>query len=115
MGGALGFCIGEEHVKMMALNGGKLQKKTNKQTKRKEKLSKKTRKGNLKNSISIVQIVKSKSQVLRILIYTRLKINKKNKSLYKFPVPQHVSFRKYSNLNFRVFTGCDTKIGILSR
>ena len=77
MGGALGFCIGEEHVKMMALNGGKLQKKTNEQTKRKEKLSKKTRKGNLKNSISIVQIVKSKSQVLRSLIYTRLKINKK--------------------------------------
>ena len=38
-----------------------------------------------------------------------------NKSLYKFPAPKHVSFRKYSNLNFRVFTVRDTKIGMLSR
>ena len=37
-----------------------------------------------------------------------------NKSLYKFPAPKHVSFRKYSNLNFRVFTVRDTKIGMLS-
>ena len=40
MGGALGFCIGEEHVKMMALNGGKLQKKTNKQNETKNYLQK---------------------------------------------------------------------------
>ena len=38
-----------------------------------------------------------------------------NTSLYKFPAPKHVSFRKYSNLNFRVFTVRDTKIGMLSR
>ena len=56
MGGAVGFCIGEEHVKMMALNGGKLQKKTNKQTKRNEKISKKTRKGNLKNSFQVFKL-----------------------------------------------------------
>ena len=37
-----------------------------------------------------------------------------NKSLYKFPAPKHVSFRKYSSLNFRVFTVRDTKIGMLS-
>ena len=48
MGGALGFCIGEEQLKMMALNGGKPQKKTKKQTKRNEKINEKTRKGNLK-------------------------------------------------------------------
>ena len=34
-----------------------------------------------------------------------------NKSLYKFPAPKHVSFRKYSNLNFRIFTVRDTEIG----
>ena len=38
----------------------------------------------------------------------------KNKSLYKFPAPKHVSFRKYSNLNLRVFTVRDTKTGMLS-
>ena len=38
----------------------------------------------------------------------------KNKPLYKFPFPWHISFRKYSNLNFRVFTVRDTKIGMLS-
>ena len=43
----------------------------------------------------------------------RLKINRK-KYLYKFPAQKHVSFRKYSNLNFRVFTVRDTKIGMLS-
>ena len=37
-----------------------------------------------------------------------------NKSLYKFPAPKHVSFRKYSILSFRVFTVRDTKIGMLS-
>ena len=37
-----------------------------------------------------------------------------NKSLYKFPAPKYVSFRKYSSLNFRVFTVRDTKIGMLS-
>ena len=37
-----------------------------------------------------------------------------NKSLYKFPAPKHDSFRKYSSLNFRVFTVRDTKIGMLS-
>ena len=35
--------------------------------------------------------------------------------MHKFPFPYHVSFRKYSNLNFRVFTVRDTKIGMLSR
>ena len=34
-----------------------------------------------------------------------------NTSLYKFSAPKHVSFRKYSSLNFRVFTVRDTKIG----
>ena len=37
-----------------------------------------------------------------------------NTSLYKFPAPKHVSFRKYSSLNFRVFTVRDTKSGMLS-
>ena len=37
-----------------------------------------------------------------------------NKYLYKFPVPLHVSFRKYSIFYFRVFTVPDTKIGMLS-
>ena len=37
-----------------------------------------------------------------------------NKSLYKFPAPKHVSFRKYSSLNVRVFTVRDTKIGMVS-
>ena len=37
-----------------------------------------------------------------------------NTSLYKFPAPKHVSFRKYSSLNFRVFTVRDTKRGMLS-
>ena len=39
----------------------------------------------------------------------------KNKSLYKFPFPWHISLQKYSNLNFWVFTVRDTKIGMLSR
>ena len=39
----------------------------------------------------------------------------KNKSLYKFPFPWHISLQKYSNLNFRVFTVRGTKIGMLSR
>ena len=39
----------------------------------------------------------------------------KNRSLYKFPFPWHISLQKYSNLNFRVFTVRDTKIGMLSR
>ena len=33
----------------------------------------------------------------------------------QFPAPKHVSFRKYSNLNFRVYTVRDTKKGMLSR
>ena len=37
-----------------------------------------------------------------------------NTSLYKFPALKHVSFRKYSSLNFRVFTVRDTKRGMLS-
>ena len=37
-----------------------------------------------------------------------------NKSWCKFPAPKHVSFQKYSNLNFRVFKVRDTKIGMLS-
>ena len=37
-----------------------------------------------------------------------------NKSLYKFPAPKHVSFRKYSSLKVRVFTVRDSKIGMLS-
>ena len=37
-----------------------------------------------------------------------------NKSLHKFSAPKHVSFRKHSSLNFRVFTVRDTKIGMLS-
>ena len=37
-----------------------------------------------------------------------------NTSLYKFPAPKHVSFRKYSSLKFRVFTVRDTKRGMLS-
>jgi len=37
-----------------------------------------------------------------------------NKSLYKFPAPRHVSFRKHSNLNFEVFRVRDTKIAMLS-
>ena len=40
---------------------------------------------------------------------------KKSKSLDKFPFPQLISCRKYSNLNFRVFTVRNTKIGILSQ
>ena len=62
----------------------------------------------------VIRLQSQKSEVLQILIYTRLKINKKNKPLYKFPAPKGVSFRKYSNLNFQVFTVRDTKIGILS-
>ena len=50
VGGALGFCIGEEHIKMMALFGGKPQKKTKKQTKQNEKINEKTRKGNFKKN-----------------------------------------------------------------
>ena len=34
-----------------------------------------------------------------------------NTSLNKFSAPKHVSFQKYSSLNFRVFTVRDTKIG----
>ena len=34
--------------------------------------------------------------------------------MYKFPAAKHVSFRKYSSLNFRVFTVRDIKIGMLS-
>ena len=34
--------------------------------------------------------------------------------MYRIPAPKHVSFRKYSNLNFRVFTVRDTKTGMLS-
>ena len=37
-----------------------------------------------------------------------------NTSLYKFPAPKHVSFRKYSSLNFRVFTVRETIVGMLS-
>ena len=62
----------------------------------------------------VIRLQSQKSEVLRILIYTRLKINKKNKSLYKFPASKHVSFRKYRNMNLRVFTVRDTKIGMLS-
>ena len=83
-----GGCTGILHwrrIKMMALFGGKPQKKAKKQTKQNEKINEKTRKGNFKKinfkcrwfSQRRHQIVKSKSEVLRILIYTRLKINKK--------------------------------------
>ena len=41
MGGALGFCIGEKHIKMMALNGGKPQKKTKNKQNKTKKLTKK--------------------------------------------------------------------------
>ena len=61
----------------------------------------------------VIRLHSQKNEVLRILIYTRLKINRK--SLYKFPAAKHVSFRKYSSLNFRVFTARDTKRGMLSR
>ena len=52
---------------------------------------------------SVIKLQSRNSEVLRILIYTRLKINKK-KSLYKFLDLKDVSFRKQSNLNFLVFT-----------
>ena len=45
---------------------------------------------------SVIKLQSQNSGVLQILIYTRLKINKKNKSLYKFLAPKHVSFRKQS-------------------
>ena len=35
--------------------------------------------------------------------------------MYNFPFPWHISFRKYSNLNFQVFTVRDTKKGMLFR
>ena len=50
----------------------------------------------------VIILQRQKSEFLRILIHTRLKINR-NKSLYKFPAPKHVSFRKYSNLK-KVFS-----------
>ena len=43
---------------------------------------------------SVIKLQSQNSEVLRILIYTRLKINKKNKSLNKFVGPKLVSFRK---------------------
>ena len=47
-------------------------------------------------------------------VYTLVGRLIENKSLYKFPAPKLVSFRKYTILNFRVFRVRDTKIGMLS-
>ena len=43
---------------------------------------------------SVIKFQSQNSEVLRILIYTRLKINKTINLLYKFLAPKHVSFGK---------------------
>ena len=60
------------------------------------------------------QIAKSKKRGFTNSYLHYVEKQKENISLYKFLAPKHVSFRKYSNLNFGVFTVRDTKIGMLS-
>ena len=54
---------------------------------------------------------KGKDKELTWLVWNKFNVSEKGSK----PFPQHVSFRKYGNLNLRVLTVRDTKIGMLYR